>query len=113
MPFMQPETNLGCSILTSVRGESLCVPIGYESDAGETLRAEYETETHPNKWIVRFSAPGYMDCTDWSGPFDTEAQALDTLASEHNVCLECWESCWDDEGSECEVAIAERAEERS
>jgi hypothetical protein len=26
-------------------------------------------------WFVRLSAPGYMDATDWSGPFKTEAEA--------------------------------------
>lgn len=27
-------------------------------------------------WFSRLSAPGYMDCTDWSGPFPSEAAAL-------------------------------------
>jgi len=29
----------------------------------------------------RLSAPGYMDCTDWSGPFDTEEAAVADLLS--------------------------------
>ena len=24
----------------------------------------------------RMSAPGYMDCTEWSGPFETEEEAV-------------------------------------
>ena len=24
----------------------------------------------------RLSAPGYMDCTEWSGPFETEEEAV-------------------------------------
>lgn len=31
-------------------------------------------------WFARLSAPGYMDCTDWSGPYETEQEALETLA---------------------------------
>lgn len=27
-------------------------------------------------WYGRLSAPGYLDCTDWNGPFDTEQEAL-------------------------------------
>ena len=26
-------------------------------------------------WLARLSAPGYMDCTDWS-PYDTEEEAV-------------------------------------
>lgn len=29
----------------------------------------------------RLSAPGYMDCTDWHGPFDTEEEAVADLLS--------------------------------
>ncbi len=27
-------------------------------------------------WFARLSAPGYMDCTEWSGPFPSEEAAL-------------------------------------
>ena len=30
-------------------------------------------------WFARLSAPGYLDCTDWSGPFDSEEEALEFL----------------------------------
>lgn len=26
-------------------------------------------------WFARYSAPGYLDCTEWVGPFATEAEA--------------------------------------
>jgi hypothetical protein len=39
------------------------------------------------KWWSRYSAPGYLDCTDWVGPCDTEAQAIE----------ECKELYGDDE----------------
>lgn len=30
-------------------------------------------------WYWRLSASGYMDATDWEGPFDTEAHALASM----------------------------------
>lgn len=30
-------------------------------------------------WYVRLSAPGYLDCTDWEGPFDSEFEAMAEL----------------------------------
>jgi hypothetical protein len=30
-------------------------------------------------WYSRLSAPGYLDCTDWIGPFDTEDEAFESL----------------------------------
>lgn len=27
-------------------------------------------------WIARYSANGYMDCTPWCGPYDTEEEAV-------------------------------------
>lgn len=30
-------------------------------------------------WCARLSAPGYMDCTEWEGPFKTEAEAWRSL----------------------------------
>jgi hypothetical protein len=36
-------------------------------------------------WFCRLSAPGYMDCTDWSGPFETEQEARDHIAETYDV----------------------------
>ena len=32
-----------------------------------------------NGWFHRLSAPGYMDCTEWSGPYESEAAAMEAL----------------------------------
>lgn len=36
-------------------------------------------------WFCRLSAPGYMDCTEWSGPFDTEDEAREHLAETYDI----------------------------
>ena len=33
----------------------------------------------------RLSAPGYLDCTDWHGPFDTAEEALDYVCDIYDV----------------------------
>ena len=35
-------------------------------------------------WYSRLSAPGYMDCTEWTGPFKTGDEAL-------AYCMEMYE----------------------
>jgi len=35
-------------------------------------------------WYFRLSAPGYLDCTDWTGPYETEEEANEALA----ICYE-------------------------
>jgi hypothetical protein len=37
------------------------------------------------KFWARLSAPGYLDATDWSGPFDTLKEARADLAKTHEV----------------------------
>jgi hypothetical protein len=58
-------------------------------------------------WYARFSAPGYMDRTDWIGPEESEAAALDSLAESHQVCRRCFEPCWDGPDGECAEQSAE------
>lgn len=53
------------------------------------------------KYFSRLSAPGYMDATDWSGPFDSEEAAKHAIVEEHEVCAECGADLDDVEGDLC------------
>lgn len=91
MAFMQRQ--ITCEAFhsgTDSHGECVSVP----ADVWGTLdrfAAEYgcalaDCETVADMWWCRLSAPGYMDCTEWSGPYATEAKAraaLSTLACGH------------------------------
>ena len=70
--FMQPEFYQGEMIhIVDKYGDEITVPIEYYSEyMGEI------DETH-NAWYFRLSASGYMDCTDWSGPYDSELEAME------------------------------------
>ncbi len=36
-------------------------------------------------WWFRLSAPGYLDCTDWHGPFDAEHEAREFVQDYYDV----------------------------
>ena len=56
-------------------------------------------------YVARLSAPGYMDCTEWEGPFDTAKEARASLAESFDLCEECGEEL--DEEGECPACAAE------
>lgn len=46
---------------------------------------DYEIEIVRNKFFVRLSAPGYLDCTDWYGPFDSLEKSMEYLSVEFDI----------------------------
>jgi hypothetical protein len=64
----------------------------YLSEDGDVVSIE-----RTSGWWSRLSAPGYLDCTDWQGPYKTEREALIDLAETHDVCPQCWQQCWEQE----------------
>lgn len=52
-------------------------------------------------WYGQLSAPGYLDQTDYTGPFPTEAEALQAVMDEHDV---------DEDGNDPEEAAEIQAE---
>ena len=55
----------------------------------------YTVDFYLDKFWTRFSAPGYLDCTEWEGPFDTLEEAEHNLAEQ-----EGWDGEWDDDPEE-------------
>lgn len=82
MAFMTPYySNEPFVRIENERGESTLVPQGYE-DLGE---GETVVETYTGKWFCHLSADGYMDQTEWMGPYDTQDQARTALSEEFFV----------------------------
>lgn len=56
-------------------------------------------------WGARFSAPGYMDATEWVGVYDTEEEAEAEVREQHGdeneswrcMCAECGTDGWGDD----------------
>lgn len=81
-----------------MREERLFLPMSFhleisilERDSRKTAALKYvegsEVYSIEKKkgWFGRLSAPGYMDATEWQGPYRTERQALDAVKDFHEV----------------------------
>ena len=68
------STNESMGVVEDDFGDTRLVPVRYMttddmSKCGETKHG----------WFARLSAPGYLDCTEWEGPYKTEKEAVDAV----------------------------------
>ncbi len=81
MAFMEPVyTNEPFVCITNQHGESTLVPAEF-ADIGD----DETVEACEPGWFCQLSANGYMDQTDWDGPFETEQEARDHIADTYDV----------------------------
>ena len=80
MAFMQPFYAQGTFVVAEIDGEQSSVPedVFSPEDHGKMIGME-------TGWFYRLSAPGYMDCTEWCGPFETEDGARSDLSETWEV----------------------------
>lgn len=81
MPHMIPEyLNVQFGRVTSEDGETYLVPaalyIGESEDSVEWIEG---------KWFAHLTAPGYIDQTEWTGPYDTLGEAKAALSEDQGV----------------------------
>jgi hypothetical protein len=55
-----------------------------EFTEGSRIRSVDDVERKEG-WYSRLSAPGYLDCTAWQGPYATEAEALAAVQEAFDV----------------------------
>ncbi|MFQ5625521.1 MAG: hypothetical protein ACE5FM_02585 [Methyloligellaceae bacterium] len=81
--FMQPVVIYDTFWTAETIAGREVIPSDVAESANEAASMMIDTPAHgPFKetgWWARLSAPGYLDATDWSGPFDTEDAAMDAL----------------------------------
>ena len=85
MAFMKPRYEQGCATVHFSNGECQTLPLDlayssecYEVALGYTRDGVFivaDVEEHPAAFCYRLSAPGYLDATDWHGPFETLEEA--------------------------------------
>lgn len=110
MPFMEPQAvHQACYHGETEQGDVFIVPAwlvepgplsGCIGRLGQYLPESCSGSVAPESverregYYARFSAPGYLDCTEWDGPYASEKEALDELAEIHDVCRSCWQQCY-------------------
>lgn len=75
--------------------ESVCGDIQNERDAGRKTLSQYcEGNVYNDRyfsverkegWYGRLSAPGYLDCTSWIGPYESADDAIAAVCEEYDV----------------------------
>ena len=66
--------------LRAAFSDSFLKPEAFRLDAStEYALAESGLDLEDGAIYARLSAPGFLDCTEWSGPFDTLDAAADEL----------------------------------
>jgi hypothetical protein len=75
---MVPEYENGPFYLT----DDGAIPV----DAGAPDDFDGETASG---WFCRLSAPGYMDATDWNGPYSSEDEARQAIRDDFGACDKC------------------------
>lgn len=101
MPFMEAGAEYFSMfhIETSIGTEMVPAELVGDNPDAEKLQAYLEGEPGAplemekrTGWYANFSAPGYLDRTDYIGPFASAEKALDALAEQYDCCRECWEN---------------------
>lgn len=102
MAFMIPQYDNGqFETYENEQGESTTIPTGTLS-ASELDELGLSLTDHTlGKWYCRLSAPGYMDCTEWAGPFDTIEDARGYIMDQYDVDPDTGDDLDYNEGSEC------------
>jgi hypothetical protein len=97
MAFMLPYyEKTHYAIVANEHGETDTRPLPLDDLAeGESIESEHQGI------IWRLSAPGYLDCTDWSSAESLDAAMLDCMET-YDVCPYCGELLPEDDSTECE-----------
>ncbi len=92
MAFMRPVASYFAAYDVDTDSGSYIVPVdvcGARCSKKDLLRYTEGTEVYSKKkvkgWFARLSASGYMDATDWQGPYKTEKAALDAVKDHYEV----------------------------
>jgi len=83
MPHMVPQYVQGIFVYVDMLyGDFQWFPKGEEPKDDHYRIVE---ESKKDSWFARLSASGYLDCTDWSGPFKSLKAAKDHIRNTWEV----------------------------
>ncbi len=74
--FMKHQVEFGAYFIgETTEGTVVLSPDIFETEKRHYKLLQGERWRKQRGWFGRLSAPGYLDSTDWSGPFDSEKEA--------------------------------------
>lgn len=79
--YMEVVTIDGAHGTTHYLDSTIADAINEYSDSTEDI---YDIEVQSG-WFSRLSADGYMDCTEWSGPYENERIAIEEICDLYDV----------------------------
>lgn len=90
MAFMQPEYySGGYDIVETTDGETFYVMPGDDYPDNAEMDADGNVDCETVSGVLwQLSAPGYMDCTDWT-PARSMEDAREDLSGTYDVCADC------------------------
>ena len=89
--FMRVETHHGIiQLINNTNEGDLVCPIEHcefpdPIDAAKAYNVELEDIEIETGWISRLSAPGYLDCTGWSGVYKSEKEAIREIRDLYDI----------------------------
>jgi hypothetical protein len=78
--FMKTTMEYGAFFVgETIKGTVILHPDVFEIERGHYQLLHGKRWRRRAGWYGRLSAPGYLDCTDWSGPYSSEEEAGEAL----------------------------------
>lgn len=71
------STIIPADALPADLSERMSVPFSVFAPFVDFSVESFGTYERKTGWCARYSMPGYLDCTDWCGVYETEREALD------------------------------------
>ena len=91
MKMLHVETDIGTEYIPADL-------VGEEHTHEDLLEYCEGSEVFEVSWeegfYCREHAPGYLDCTEWVGPFATEEEAVTEYCDVHDICEKCFDQCF-------------------
>lgn len=82
---MKPEiTHRTFTVLDTSEG-IICIPSDISEEDAVSPRTRIYSREEATGFFARLSMPGYLDCTEWQGPYATEEEALKALADQYDL----------------------------
>lgn len=82
---MQPEITHGTFVVLDTDEGIVCIPPNINEEDMIFPSTRVFSREQATGYFARLSMPGFLDCTDWQGPYSTEEAALAALTDQYDL----------------------------